>query len=283
MTTKYKPTGALKKFINVAKKETRVLGSVERYLMSKPRDKSRRTDVLHPSEMVGNDWCHRASYFQLLGQEPISNRTMSLRLASVFEEGHSIHAKWQRWFQEMGVLYGKWYCEDCEEMFFGGSDCHEGPLQYREVPLFYEPLRISGHSDGWLVGLGEPLMLEIKSVGEGTFRWECPELYAENDYDFNKTWKALEAPFMKHIMQVQIYMKLAELLGYPDVPQEAVIIYEAKPNQESKEFVVPKSDFGITHIFEAAQMIVDSIKTNTPPACNISAEGCAKCKGYEND
>jgi hypothetical protein len=277
-----KPSSSLKKFIDVAKKDTRVLGSVERYLISKPRDKSRRTDVLHPSEMVGNDWCHRASYFQLLGKEPISNRTMSLRLASVFEEGHTIHAKWQRWFQEMGTLYGKWYCSECEEMFWGGSDCHEGPLEYREVPLFYEPLRISGHSDGWLIGLGEPLMLEIKSLGEGTLRWECPELYAENGYDFNKTWKAINAPFMKHIMQVQIYMKLAELLGYENVPQEAVIIYEAKPNQESKEFVIPKSDFGISHIFEAAQMIVDSIKANTPPVCNIGPEGCGKCKGYND-
>lgn len=277
-----KPTGQLKKFIDVAKKDTRVIGSVERHILAKPRDKSRRTDVLHPSEMVGSDWCYRASYFQLLGQEPISNRTMSLRLALVFEEGHSIHARWQRWFQEMGTLFGKWYCHDCEEMFWGGSDCHEGPLEYREVPLFYEPLRISGHADGWLVNLGDPLMLEIKSVGEGTLRWECPELFAENDYDFNKTWKAINAPFMKHIMQVQIYMKLAELLGYENAPQEAVIIYEAKPNQEFKEFVIPKSDFGISHLFEAAKMIVDSVKAGTPPECNIAAAGCGKCKGYND-
>ena len=278
---KYKPSGTLKRFIEVSKTETRVIGSVERHILSKPRDKSRRTDVLHPSEMAGNDWCYRASYFQLLGVTPNETRKVGLKLMSIFEEGHSIHAKWQKWFQEMGVLFGKWYCIDCEEAFWGGSDCHEGPLEYREVPLFYEPLRISGHSDGWLVGLGGPLMLEIKSVGVGTLRYECPELLAENNYDFDKTWKAITAPFMKHITQVQIYMKLAELLGYDDIPQEAVLIYEAKPNQEYKEFVVRKSDFGITHLFEAAQMIVDSIKAGTPPVCNIKADGCAKCKGLE--
>lgn len=277
-----KPGSQLKKFIDVAKKDTRVIGSVERHLIAKPRDKSRRTDVLHPSEMVDPTWCHRASYFQLMGEEPISTRTMSLRLALVFEEGHTIHARWQRWFQEMGNLFGKWYCVECGEMFWGDVYCHEGPLEYREVPLFYEPLRIFGHSDGWLTGFGEPLMLEIKSVGEGTLRWECPELYAEHDYDFNKTWKAIDAPFMKHIMQVQIYMKLAELLGYENAPQEAVIIYEAKPNQEVKEFVVPKSDFGITHLFEAAQKIVNAVNAGTPPACNIAAGGCGKCKGYDN-
>ena len=265
----------------MGKAETRVLGSVERHILSKPRDKSRRTDVLHPSEMAGNDWCYRASYFQLLGATPNETRKAGLKLMSIFEEGHSIHAKWQKWFQEMGTLYGKWYCQECEEMFWGGADCHDGPLDYREVPLFYEPLRISGHADGWLVNLGDPLMLEIKSVGVGTLRYECPELLADNGYDFEKTWKAINAPFMKHVTQVQIYMKLAELLGYDDVPQEAVLIYEAKPNQEYKEFVVRKSDFGISHLFEAAQMIVDSIKAGTPPACNLKPDGCAKCKGLE--
>jgi len=280
---KYKPSGTLKRFIEVGKKDTRVLGSVERFLLSKPRDGSRRTDVLHPSEMASGNWCHRASYFQLLGQAPQANRKMSMRLLSVFEEGHSIHAKWQRWFQQMNVLYGKWYCIECEEMFWGGSDCHDGPLEYREVPLFYEPLRISGHSDGWLVGLGDPLMLEIKSVGVGTLRWEAPELLIENDNDIEKAWKALKAPFQKHITQVQIYMKLAELLGYENVPQEAVLVYECKSNQEAKEFVVHKSDFGITELFDAAKMICDAVRDRIPPVCNLSSTECANCKGYVND
>ena len=103
-----------------------------------------------------------------------------------------------------------------------------------------------------------------------------------NDNDFDKAWKALKAPFMKHIMQVQIYMKLAELLNYENFPQEAVLIYENKANQEAKEFVVQKSDFGISQLFDAAAMIIESIKTNTPPPCNIASDGCAKCKGYTN-
>ena len=280
---KYKPSGTLKRFIEVGKKDTRVLGSVERFLLSKPRDGSRRTDVLHPSEMASGNWCHRASYFQLLGQAPQANRKMSMRLLSVFEEGHAIHAQWQRWFQQMNVLYGKWYCIECEEMFWGGSDCHDGPLEYREVPLFYEPLRISGHSDGWIVGLGDPLMLEIKSVGVGTLRWEAPELLIENDNDIEKAWKALKAPFQKHITQVQIYMKLAELLGYENVPQEAVLVYECKSNQEAKEFVVHKSDFGITELFDAAKMICDAVRDRIPPVCNLSSTECANCKGYVND
>lgn len=271
-----------KKFLEVGKANTRVMGAVERHIIAKPKDESRSTTVLHPSDMVDPYWCHRASYFHLQGKTPIKNRAMTLRLASVFEEGHAIHAKWQRWFQEMGNLHGKWWCGECGETFFGAADCHEGPLEYREVPLYYAPLRISGSADGWLTGFGNPLMLEIKSIGEGTFMFEAPELYAENDYDFKKAWKALDAPFMKHIQQVQLYMKLAELLGYENSPQEAVFIYEAKPNQEAKEFVVPKSNFGISHLLEAAQKIVDAIEAGEPPACNMKAQGCERCKGYDD-
>jgi hypothetical protein len=280
MVLKYKPTGALKKLVDVGKKPTRVMGSVERHVISKPRDEARRTDVLHPSEMAGDDWCYRSSYFQLKGHKPINKRTMSLRLASVFEEGHQIHAKWQRWFQEMGTLYGKWYCQDCDEYFWGGADCHEGPLVYNEVPLFYEPLRISGHADGWLVNLGNPLMLEIKSIGIGTIRYEAKELIGIYNGDMDKMWGAIDAPFMKHIQQVQIYMKLAELIGLPDCPQEAVIIYENKATQDAKEFVIPKSDFAIAEKFAAAASIMEALDKNEAPLCNIKAGGCSKCGDY---
>jgi hypothetical protein len=278
-----KLTGKLKQFIDVKKKDTRLIGSIERYLLAKPKDTSRRTDVLHPSEMCSPDWCHRASYFLLKGHTSTHERKTSFTLLSVFEEGHMIHAKWQRWCQEIGVLYGKWYCHDCGEMFWGGSDCHEGPLEYKEVPLFYEPLRIFGHADGLIVNAGDPLLLEIKSIGEGTLRWEAPELLMEYNNDFKAAWNSLTQPFMKHIMQAQIYMKLAELLNLDVQPQEAVFIYEAKPTQQAKEFIVAKSDFGIEHLFEAAASIVEAVRTNTPLECNISPDGCPKCRGFNND
>jgi len=280
-------TSKLQKLADIGKKNTRVLGSLERYLLSRPRDASRRTDVLHPSEMVDPAWCHRASYFHLKGEAIVDTRSTGLTLATVFEEGHAIHHKWQTWFGEMGNLYGKWECINCGKQEWGLAypecpSCEAPCTVYKEVSLYYDPLQIAGHADGWLIGLGEPLMLEIKSIGMGTLRFEAPELLAENDNDFEKAWKNLNAPFMKHIMQVQIYMKLAELIGYDNVPQEAVLIYEAKPNQQAKEFVVPKSDFGIAHLFEAAAMINECVKNNTPPACNISADGCGKCKGYND-
>lgn len=284
----YKPTGSLKSFIDAGKVKTRVLGAVERHVLSLPQGDDRRTDVLHPSDMVDAAWCHRASYFHITGRVP-ATRDFSFRLMSTFQTGHDIHDKWQNWFKDMGNLYGRWKCKVCNKVVWAlASDLEKiepecGPWKYKEVGLDYSPLHIAGHSDGLLVGFGDPLMLEIKSIGSGTLRWEFAEQYAENNYSLDKTWKQIDSPSIKHVNQVQIYMKLAELLDLEYKPQEAVLIYELKDSQESKEFVVSKSDFGIKHLFDAAEMIAQAVKDKVAPPCNISSEGCKRCKGYTDE
>lgn len=284
----YKPTGALKKLVDIGKVDTRVLGSVERFILSKPADTSRRTDVLHPSAMVKDDWCHRASFFELQGAEPAPSKyKASLKQAMVFDEGHHIHHRWQTWFKEMGKLKGKYKCLECNDIFFGLPKDHDPKLgpenyEYLEVPLYYEPLRISGHSDGWLVDFGDPLLLEIKSVGLGTFRWETPDLFFKHEENFEKIWKDVTSPFYSHIQQAQMYMKLMELIKYENAPQEALILYESKATQDVKEFVIPKSDFGVTPLIDAAKKIVDAIEKGTPPSCNINGlAGCRSCNHHQ--
>ena len=97
----------LKTFLNAAKRDTRLMGSVERHLLAKPFD-NRRMDVIHPSDIIKPEWCSLAQYHALRGNYVETREKPALRLASIFAEGHTIHAKWQTWLQEMGVLYGYW-------------------------------------------------------------------------------------------------------------------------------------------------------------------------------
>lgn len=285
------PTGTLKKLVDAGKKNTRVLSSVERWILAQPGDSKRATDVIHPSAMVKPDWCHRAEYYTIQGAVPAPSKfKASMKQHLTFEEGHRIHARWQDWFGQMGKLYGKWYCEGCgNEEWLLSADIHEtaesecGPWTYREVPVHSLEHRISGHADGWLKGFGEDLLLEIKSVGEGTFRWEDPALWENSGKDFKVAWKNLKAPFHSHNMQAQVYMKLLEIMNPDDHPKQAVFLYESKVDQELKEFVVNKSDFGITELFEAAKKIVDAIDKQVPPPCNISPTGCYKCEVHNGD
>jgi hypothetical protein len=283
--------GTLKKLVDAGKKTTRVLGSVERYYLSLPADRSRATDVIHPSEMIKPDWCHRAQYYLLKGEDP-APRHVSLDLALVFEEGHRIHARWQDWFAGMGNLYGIWMCGPRGHKFWAlnPKECPtcEAPgysLSYKEVPVSSKEHMISGHADGWLKGLGEDLLLEIKSVGEGTARWEDPAGWIESGNDFKKYWSTITSPFYSHLMQAQVYMKLLELM-FPGekTPQEAVFIYESKIDQKRKELVVSKSDFGVTELFDTALSIVEAVKNDTPPPCNVNnGTMCKKCEVYSDN
>ena len=79
-------------------------------------------------------------------------------------------------------------------------------------------------------------------------------------------------------------MKLAELINLPHQPQEALFLYENKASQEPKEFVVKKSDFGITTILEACENLMSRLDAKKAPGCNINGEvGCYKCTPYKEE
>jgi len=294
-----KPAGSLKKLVDVGKKPSRVLGSVERWLLAAPRDTSRASDVIHPSAMIKSDWCHRAAYYMLQGNPPAPPKSQaSMKRLLTFEEGHRIHDRWQTWFWKMGKLHGLWRCSDCYKSYGSKRDfwetspsvcpyCDSKELAYREVPVSSPEHGISGHADGWLKDFGDDLLLEVKSVGEGSFVWEDRAYWEENGKDFKKAWANLKAPFQTHVMQAQVYMKLLEIMFKgTDVPtpQEALFIYESKADQEVKEFVVPKSDFGITELFDASKSILNAVKANKAPVCNVSTTGaCYQCEVYNDN
>lgn len=271
----------LKKFLDAKKSNPRLIGDLERHLMARPLE-DRSTTVLHPSEMVKTDWCLRASYFALTGV-PVKKDKPNLRLQSIFDEGHSIHAKWQNWFQEMGVLYGKFQCQVCGAYATGTSpacwDCSNvTTMVYKEVTLVDKELKIAGHTDGWIKGIGDDCLIEIKSIGAGTLRFEAPELLAKADGDLTKAWRSIRRPFGTHIRQGQMYLELAKRMFGDDAPKEIVFLYELKADQDYREFTI-KADYEFVEpIFEKAKIVVDAVAAGTPIECtNRGPLGCKQC------
>jgi hypothetical protein len=268
----------LQKFLDTKKADTRLIGEIERHLMRQP-ESDRRTDVLHPSEMIKGDWCHKYSYYLLNGGKSKREKP-NLRLQNIFDEGNYIHAKWQNRLSDMGVLYGNWYCETDNQYEWGvSSEINKGVsvFEYKEVPLVYEPLRIHGHADGWVKGLGDDCLIEIKSIGAGTLRFESPELLYDADGDVTKAWKNIRRPFRSHLLQGQMYLELAKRQFGEEAPDEIVFIYELKADQDYKEFTV-KADYEIVErIFLAAKKVIDAVETGVMPECNISPKGCKSC------
>lgn len=267
-----------------------------------------RSNVIYPSEMARADWCPRATFYRMSGRTDNSSN-WSFALENVFAEGDRIHEKWQDRLAKTGKLWGDWKCSRCSAIVIQTSspDSHVscvGPgwvdlsnaagtpstyphdWKYKEVTLKApDPYRISGHADGALTG--HDCLIEIKSVGLGTLRFDAPKLYEDNTvevdgrkiHDIEGMWKNLKKPLLSHIKQGNIYMWMAKEMGLPF--DKIVFLYEFKANQQVKEFLIRPSAEIMAPMLDTARAIVYALGTYpaVPPACPKG--GCASCRAYE--
>lgn len=316
----------MKDFLQTTRVETRLVGPIERLLLAEGEEQSqdeRRQDVLHVSELARPEFCPRAAYLRITGALP-PEESAKLRLQAIFEEGHDVHAKWQRWARRLGRLYGQWLCAVCESRWMATSpnSCPHcsapgWKLHYKEVPVDRaDDCFIVGHGDGQLDGPdGE--WVEVKTIGIGTVRIEAPKLlmkysrkgltlgdidaylewltdqhrqeflsngrmHADTDgipkslvshwVDFDGLWKDIRHPFPAHLRQGHTY---GGLMGV----EEVVFIYEYKPTQAHKEFVVKVSPRIYEPILEMAQDVKWAVENERAPRCPHG--GCKQCKTSE--
>lgn len=310
----------MRDFLDAKKKDTVLLGDIERMLLERgDEDDDRRSDALHVSELAKLSFCPRAAYLRITGAA-LPEASAKMRLQAIFEEGHDVHAKWQRWVRRLGRLWGRWQCVACESSWMATSpdECpHCGApgwkIRYREVPVDgYDKYLIVGHGDGQLDGPDGP-WIEAKTIGIGTVRIEAPRLLTKYTHkgvhledidrllewitgeyreeflsdskiraevddipssllsrwvDFDGLWKNLRKPFPSHLRQGHLYGALS---GAPEV----VFIYEYKPNQAHKEFVVKTSPEVYEPLLETALDVKWAVEHERPPKCPHG--GCKEC------
>lgn len=294
--------GSLKDFLSTRKSNTKVISRVDRHLLTRVPDTSRPTDVLHPSEITGKDWCLRASYHLLRGAEP-KRSSHPLRTENVFHTGHDIHDKWQDWLAQEGSLYGDYKCLVCESLSTRSvarslgypdhecADCGCRLWKYDEMKMEIPSLRIVGHTDGGLIWGGiDPTfsimdqapdeLLEIKSVGTGTLRVYEPSLL-RGGVCLEQAFKNITRPFGGHILQVQLYLEAQRLKLGDRAPSSAVVLYECKSNQDVKEFTVERNRNLIDDVLDKAYDLVQMVDAGEEPPCSIKPDSfCARCKEF---
>jgi hypothetical protein len=193
----------------------------------------------------------------------------------------------------MGVLHGKFKCLNCKHITWGTSPEHceqcgrADLLEYAEVTLVDDELRIAGHTDGWVKGLGKDALIEIKTIGPGTIRFGAPNIMAEAEGDLMKAWSRITRPFSDHILQGQVYLELMSRMGYTDdlgnPIEEIVFLYELKADQSYKEFAIKRDFELVRHVFEKAEKVVKAVADNIPPKCNNNlGGGCPQCEPYKD-
>lgn len=276
----------------------------------------RRQDIIHVSEMAKADWCPRATYYRIAGWK-VPPEKINLTLENIYEEGNTIHAKWQERMRKTGKLYGLWRCQLCHEW----KNCTAAELDTILDPEWEEPDNLTGSREDYCpLGYGEPLahmwqylevhmnvedthlitahadgamddfLVEIKSIGMGTLRLDAPKLLSRNYfpleddnrkvYDLDSVWKGIRRPLSSHLRQGMLYLWICKQVGAPY--NKLVFLYEFKPNQQVKEFTISLNEELIAPLLESALQVkhaIDSIEVYGLPDCPTN--GCKYCEGIE--
>lgn len=277
--TRTNKSSKLRKYLATKRKNTYLLGSVERWLISRPMSSDRRTDVLHPSEITKSTWCIRESWFLLNGAEK-PPEFIGMQLQSIFDVGHAIHGKWQRWLEQMDVLIGVWECQEHGQWWGRRSDdCERCPsVSYKEVPVLHEDLWISGHADGWVVLEDKPpALLEIKSIGMGTLRMGKAPIDASGS--LAKSFALLERPIDAHVRQASLYVYCLRWMHSNGIiedppPEHIVFVYECKEDSSSRDFLIPYDESVLEPTLAKAEILAAATE---PPECTGGKNcGCAR-------
>jgi rubrerythrin len=318
-----KPQGKLARFADARKNNNDLLADCERLLLREAEEPQmqngvpRSALVIHPSEMAKSDWCPRSTYLRIkaarAGRLPEAE-AHHFQLENIFEEGHEYHRKWQSRFRRMGRLYGTWFCEACTHRWLANSPTYcpecgapDGALSYYEVQMHDAEHLIHGNADGIVLALAadaDDVMLEVKSVGEGTVRQEMPKVLQKHTHevpdpqwvgktlkvlDHRGVWKDITKPFGPHLRQGLIYLRLwgqvYDRLGSTEMVSEITriaFIYEYKPTSAVKAFYVTRADDLVQELWDQAADIKWALDGGgRPPRCISRDEPCKQCKPYE--
>lgn len=263
-------------YLNTFKSQDLLLPSVQRHVMKKAQtevDDERARGYMHPSEVSKLSWCRRLEYAKLTSATAPEEGPTTWRRESIFDYGHSVHRKWQKWFWEMGMLWGLWECL-CGDRWLGTAPttCNRGHtaehIRYREVPVRDEDAMVIGHADGGIsMADGLHRLIEVKTVGINTVRFESPQLwdaYTREQLTPDELWFRIKRPFASHMRQGQLYMHFAKFS--PNISfDEMVFIYEWKANQDAKEFVVKYNPELISGLLSSMDLVRQAVKAKQPP------------------
>jgi CRISPR/Cas system-associated exonuclease Cas4 (RecB family) len=262
----------------------RLLPRLERRLMQDSLEKNAKRDTahLHPSEISKKDWCPRSSWYAIKYQEA-KQESYNFQRLNIFAEGNTIHDKWQGWLWKEGILQGNWFCKACRTKWWDTSpqtcqECGSPFLDYAEVSIQNEEHMIIGHADGLIADDRGSALIEIKSVGLGTLRFDAPEIlmpYNKGRISLDELWKSIKKPFPSHMRQINLYMYCTGI-------HDAVVIYEFKPTQAVKEFEIRYRPESVEQVLAGCLTVKKALEGGTSPMRPIWAEspasaGCKSC------
>lgn len=268
-----------------------LLGVVDTFLRWRNvKDKDKRSYAhYHPSEM--GKCLRKAQYkrYTDMGLIDVEEKDLESQKLRLFDKGHNMHARWQRYFADIGVLKGKWKCSNplCKEVY-GKSEkqgifcpesckkCNATEFEYLENNVADEELNFKGHAD---------LVLDFSSFEAEKFdgvrqAFNVANLPQNSIVIDMKTinhdqFKRLSgSPHPEYIIQLTIYIFLLDC-------EYGLLIYENKNNSDMAAFKVERDDDIMNAVKKQVEKMNEMVDSRLLPPPRPTSKSDYECKYCE--
>lgn len=255
---------------------------VRPYMVKKALENTRRFNYFHPS--AWGQCIRKIAYQYYNDKTPFLQRSaqdIDDKMERIFDNGHSMHARWQNYLDHAGYLRGYWQCSKCRTVYGKGDKlgilnpsreknwkCSCGSterLSYKEIHISSDPkYKFEGNCDG---------VIDVRGTDMAQGRFDVFVIDFKSAKD--ETFCEITQPKQEHVVQVNIYMWGLEL-------DAAVVMYENKDQQKLKEFFVPRDEKLIEKIKEESLWLQEVLSVNKlpnrPNGFSRSKIPCLKCE-----
>ncbi|MFA5599051.1 MAG: hypothetical protein WDA06_00505 [Phenylobacterium sp.] len=234
---------------------------------------------------------------------------MAGKILRLFDKGHNMHARWAKYFEDIGVLRGVWRCQNplcrlinddgsisqisIDEIYknskprvYGKENvlgvfkplqcmCGHTEFYYEEVLVHSDELNFHGHAD-MILDFSNVEYSKYSDLGFTMNLGGIPEkpivvdMKTANDNNFVKTKS--HGPDPAYIIQLTIY---ANILGC----EYGVLIYENKNKSDALAFKIHKNtDTIYADVVKQATMMKEMAKHNLLPPPRPASKDCFECR-----
>jgi hypothetical protein len=246
---------------------------------------------IHVSDVINSSdnykFCARNTFLGNKFRSKSVVKSVNLATAIVLDLGEWLHNYVRDNFinnsDYKDYVWGDWVCQDCGDV---KKECHttqynalcdkcgsSKPRTYKEIDLFVNALRLSGHPDFLIKYEGVLYLYEIKTLNKASLPWE-----------------ELLNPIPEHKLQATIYWHMLKIAGFTVSDKIRFVYLNRDINRNMftrveliKEFEVEPTDWSLAKIaFARAKQAVTAIKTDIIPPKICSSSSCARALNCNN-
>jgi len=267
------PTNKKKLLTKQTPEVVNIINVVNTYLKWANKNEGPRNHQVHHPSAFGD--CLRKMQYQRYAENGLiqaDENNPEPQMLRIWETGHVIQSRWEKYFTEMGVLRGVWKCKnpicrrfDDDGKYLGepedGKDrgsrrhgldekigsfkpdscnCGSCEFEYHEISVVDEELNFHGHADCILdFSRFDPKMFEEGNPVKVLFKTDelpkKPIVLDMKTCNANKFRTLGSGPSLTYEVQIKIYAHILDL-------EYGIIIYENKDTCATKIFQVDRDD-----------------------------------------